>query len=84
MKGLSGFFDKFKNTALKELNKREVIITSIYKITKQKIDIKDISIINDTISIKGDRAFKSEIFLKKKTILDLILKETKVNFRDIK
>lgn len=84
MKGISIFFDKFKNTALKELNKREVIINSIYKITKNKIDIKNISIKNGVVLIKGNQGLKSELFLKKDMILDQIKKDTDIKVIDIK
>lgn len=84
MKEISGFFDKFKNAALKELRKREIIVESIYKTTKQKIDIKDIEIKNAVILIKGNNSFKSELFLKKKMILDQIAKDGGIKVVDIK
>mgnify|MGYP003457097213 CR=1 FL=1 len=83
MQGISGFFDKFKNTALRELNKREVIISSIFSTTKQKIDIKDINIKEGIVVIKGNQSLKSEIFLKKKLILDQINKKG-IKISDIK
>jgi len=83
MKEISSFFDKFKNTALKELNKREIIISSIYKATKQSIDIKDISIKEGILYIKSDQGLKSEIFLKKREILTLINKGS-IKIVDIK
>lgn len=83
MQGISGFFDKFKNTALRELNKREVIISSIFSATKQKIDIKDINIKEGIVVIKGNQSLKSEIFLKKRVILDLINKKG-IKVSDIK
>lgn len=83
MKEISSFFDKFKNTALKELNKREIIISSIYKATKQSIDIKDISIKQGILYIKGDQGLKSEIFLKKNAILSAINKGS-IKIVDIK
>lgn len=70
MKEISSFFDKFKNSALKELNKREIIASSLYKIVKIKIEIKDLDIKNGILYIKGSQMLKSEIFLKKKIILD--------------
>lgn len=83
MKGISGFFEKFNNVAVKELKKREVIVEAIYKTTRQKIQIEDIQIKEGIISIKGDQAFKSEIFLKKQAILN-ILSKTNLSIRDIK
>lgn len=83
MKEISGFFDKFKNVALKELHKREVITNIIEKITRQKIEIKDLEIKNGIITIKGNQALKSEIFLKKKTLLDALIKSD-IKIVDIK
>lgn len=83
MKGISGFFDKFKNVALKELKKREVIISTIASATGHTLDMKDISIKNEIILIQGSQALKSEIFLKKKKILERISSEG-LSFVDIK
>ncbi len=83
MKGIDNFFNKFNNIALKELHKREVICMEIEKITKQKIEIKDISIKNRTITVKGSQGFKSEIFLKKKVLLDIISKSIREKIHDI-
>ena len=84
MKRIGGFFEKFKGVALKELHKREMIQISIKKITKQDIEIKDIGIREGVITIKGNQGLKSEIFLKKKVILDLISKNTSITFSEIK
>lgn len=83
MKEISSFFDKFRNSALKELNKREIIASSLYKIAKIKLDIKDIDIKNGILVIKGSQMVKSEIFLKKKMIIDLINKNN-IKIIDIK
>lgn len=83
MKEISSFFDKFRNSALKELNKREIIASSLYKIVKIKIDIKDLDIKNGILHIKGSQMLKSEIFLKKKTILDTFIKNN-IKIIDIK
>ncbi len=84
MKEISSFFDKFKSVALKEIHKREAICGAIEKITRQKIDIKDLQIRDGVVTIKGNQALKSEIFLKKKTILELISKMTNVKIVDLK
>ncbi len=84
MKEISKFFDKFRSVAVKELKKRETLCVIIYKFTKQNIDIKDITIKNSIISIKGSQGLKSEIFLKKSKILEQILKETNIKIVDIK
>lgn len=83
MKEISSFFDKFRNSALKELNKREIIASSLYKIAKIKLDIKDIDIKNGILVIKGSQMVKSEIFLKKKIIIDSINKNN-IKIIDIK
>lgn len=84
MKEISSFFDKFKNIALKEISKREAICSSIEKITKLKVEIKDISIRDGVVSLKGGSLLKSEVFLKKKQILDLIAKKTNTKIVDIR
>ena len=83
MKEISSFFDKFRNSALKELNKREIIASSLYKIAKIKLDIKDIDIKNGILVIKGSQMVKSEIFLKKKMIIDSMNKNN-IKIIDIK
>ena len=83
MKEISEFFGKFRNVALKELNKREVICSVIEKVVHQKIEINDIELKNGTIVIRGNQGLKSEIFLKKKTILDMFAKNN-INIVDIK
>jgi hypothetical protein len=84
MKEISNFFLKFKGIALKELKKKEGIQNTIKKIIKQDIDIKDITFKEGVIIIKGNQAFKSEIFLKKKQILDSIFTITGIQYHNIK
>ena len=84
MQEIGKFFNKFNNSALKELNKREVICEILHKITQQKIEIGDISIRNATIFIKSNHGLKSEIFLKKKALLDAISNKIKDKIIDIK
>jgi hypothetical protein len=84
MREISNFFAKFKGVAVKELAKREGIQVSIKKITKQDIILKDITIKEGIITIKGNSSFKSEIFLKKRQVLDLIFTTTGIKYSDIK
>ena len=49
MNNIGSFFEKFKNFALKDMYRKEAVSSAVYKIIKQKIDIKDISI-KDRIS----------------------------------
>lgn len=83
MRGISGFFDKFNNIAIKEMQKRDVIISVILKFTKQIIEMKDISIKEGTVTIKSSQNLKSEIFIKKEKIIKNILKNG-VKIVDIK
>ncbi len=84
MKEISAFFDKFKNVALREINKREIICKCIEKVIKQKIEIKDIQIREGVVIVKCHQILKSEIFLKKKQILDNLSKNTDFKIIDIK
>lgn len=85
MQELKEFLHKHKNIAVEKLKEREIICNAIEKITKQKLDLMDIQIIKGTVSVKADSAFKSEIFLKKKMILDYIKKNfTNKHIKDIR
>ncbi len=84
MKSIGLFFDKFKNTALKEIKKREVICGAIYEATGSKIEEKDISIKDCVITISGSQGLKSELFMKKKVILDQISKRSPEKIIDIR
>lgn len=84
MKSVGEFFDKFRNSALKEIKKRDVIRNAIQTITKNNIEEKDISIKNHTILIKGNSVLKSELFLKKQAIIDFIAKTSTEKIIDIK
>ena len=74
MQEISKFFDRIKNVALKEIHKREAITSIICKAIKVKIDPKDIEIRNSVITVKGSQVIKSEIYMKKKQIIDLLSK----------
>lgn len=72
MQGIEKFFDKFRNKALEEMRRRESICEAVYKVVGQRIEIKDINLKGKIATLKVDQGFKSEIFLKKKRIIDLI------------
>lgn len=72
MQDISKFFSKFNNIAVKEIRKRELICEIFFKVIKQKIDIKDISIKNGILNIKCDQIMKSEIYMKKSQLLEKI------------
>ncbi len=84
MQDIGKFFNKFNNIAIKELKKRELICNVIFELTKQNIDIKDISIKNGTITIKGNQSFKNEIFIKKGSLISKISKSIGEKVFDIK
>lgn len=77
MKKINDFFGKFNNKAVEEILKREKISSVIKKIANISIDIKDINISNGEIKLKISSIEKSEIFIKKKKILDTIKEELK-------
>ncbi len=84
MKSVASFFDKFKNTALKEIKKRESICQAIFEATNYKIEERDITIRDCVITIKGNQGLKSELFMKKKAILNSISKRVSEKIVDIK
>lgn len=72
MKGIGQFFDKFNSGALKEIRKREWICEIIKEYTQQEIKIEDITFLNKIIKIKGSSGLKSQILIKKNSILEKI------------
>ena len=66
---IGNFFDKFKNTALKEMRIRQTIADSIEKNAGVKIDLKEISLKDKIIRINASPAAKNHIFMKKEAIL---------------
>lgn len=85
MNSIGDFFGKFRNLAIFELKKREKISEAIEIATKQKIGVGDISIKDGVIIIKGGASLKSEIYMKKTKILELLaLKLSDLKIRDIK
>ena len=75
MKGIGQFFDKFKNSAVQEIQKRVIICDILKDETKQDIPIEKISIKNAVLTVNADQIIKSELFLKKHKILDKIKKQ---------
>lgn len=72
MLNIGSFFEKFNNAALKEIKKREVVVRAIEKHTGATVDVKDISFNNKTVQINGGPGLKSQIFMKKQLILEMI------------
>lgn len=72
MKGISHFFDKIKNSAIQEIQKRTAISDIIKQVIGQTIPIESISINNGVLKITASQVLKSEIYIKKKLILNKI------------
>ncbi len=83
MKEVSGFFDKFNNLALKELNKRDRISSIIQKVIKHKLDYGDMDIKDGVITVKGNQLIKSEIYMKKNMIINQLAKDG-IKIKDIR
>jgi hypothetical protein len=75
MKGIGQFFDKFKNGALKEIQKREIICALLKSELGFDIPVEKISFGNKTLLINEGQMVKAEIFLKKQKILDRLHKQ---------
>lgn len=75
MKGIGQFFDKFRNGALKEIQKREIISAILKSEINLDIPVEKLSFSNKTLIINEGQTAKSEIFLKKQKILEKISKQ---------
>ena len=75
MKEIGKFFDKFKNSAIQKTQKITIISKVIFDFTRHEIPIENISFGNKFIKITASTGLKSEIYIKKKLILDKISKE---------
>ena len=72
MFNIGSFFEKFNNAALKEIKKRDVVVKAIEKAVGVTIDVKDISFNNKTIQINAAPGLKSQLFMKKESILSMV------------
>jgi hypothetical protein len=75
MQEISKFFDRIRNIALQELHKRESISSALSKSLNIKLNPQDFEYNNCVITVKGSGVLKSEIFLKKKNIIDILAKK---------
>jgi len=75
MQEISKFFDRFRNIALQEMHKRENISSTLSESLKIKLNPEDFEYKNNVITVKGSGTLKSEIFLKKKNIIDILAKK---------
>ncbi len=69
MQKIGGFFEKFNNKFVKEVQNLVFITETIKKCTGIVVDHKNISISNKILRIKASSVEKNEIFMKKTKIL---------------
>ncbi len=65
MKSLGGFFDKFNSKITTQIHNLDVVIEVIKKHTGITLELKDISMRNGMLRVKGTSLQKNEIFMKK-------------------
>ncbi len=75
MQGIGSFFDKFKNKAVEEIQRRSVISDILFSVLKIRIEPELINLKNGVITLKGSHLFKNEIFIKKQLLLDAFKKQ---------
>ncbi len=74
MEHISFFLKKFENLGAREFLVKEVVARVIEKTCGIKISTKNILYDRGTLTIKGSRSLKSELFLKKAEIVEEIEK----------
>lgn len=84
MFNISTYLEKFKNIGLKELLLKEKIVKVVNEYTKAGIATKDVDIKNGIVNVKTDSLAKSELFMKKKKILDVLNEGERVPLKDIR
>ena len=72
MEKISSYLEKFKKLALPNETVRRSIAQIIQEELKEPLEIKDISVNKNIAYIRGGSVLKSEIFLKKRKILNKI------------
>lgn len=77
MFNINDFLIKFKHVTLPNETKRNILSKSIFKILNIDINIKNISLENNTVYIKTNSFIKNEIFLHKNEILKEVRKQLK-------
>lgn len=84
MFNISSYLDKFKNIGLKEILLKENIVKTIKEKIGVEISVKDITLKNNVITIKMSPLLRSEVFMKKKKILDEINSNQSIKVNDIR
>lgn len=81
MEHISFFLKKFENLGAREFLVKEIVVGVVEKSCGIKISPKDVLYDRGTLTIKGSRSLKSELFMKKAEIVEEIeksLTKTKV------
>ncbi len=81
MEHISFFLKKFENLGAREFLVKEIVVSVIEKKCGIKISTKDVGYDRGTLTIKGSRSLKSELFMNKAEIIEEIensLTRTKV------
>lgn len=74
MEKISFFLEKFKSLGLETVAVKGVFIEQVEKILHIKLSPEDITIKDDVLFIKAHPALKSELYLKKKILVDEVSK----------
>ena len=81
MEHISFFLKKFENLGAREFLVKEIVVSVIEKKCGVKISTKDVVYDRGTLTVRGSRSLKSELFLNKEEIVGDIeksLSNTKV------
>ncbi len=84
MKPLGLYFDKFKNSAVKEIQKRTKIADIIKRESGVDVTMENISFVSNGIRLKINSIEKNQVFIKKERIIKQILDSIpNLNIKDI-
>jgi hypothetical protein len=72
MFNIGSFFEKFNNAALREMKTRQIIADSIQAATGVVVESKNITFRNKVVTIQANPAEKSQIFIKKESVISNI------------
>ena len=84
MFNVGNFLDKFKNIGFKEILLKEKIVKVVNELTAAGITLKDVTIKNGIVSIKVHSLGKSELYMKKRRILEKINEGESMELKDIR
>lgn len=84
MFNISLYLEKFKILGLGEVLAKDAMISVLEKLVGVKIERKDIEYKNGMFRIKAEPIVKSQIYIKKNEILELLSQELKKNVKDVR